>query len=75
VKDVDELSDRRRDDGFNRNGKDPKLVEIMTDRFVMEKVLVVIEIIDGDIPATAMLLNTAGVLALQDVSTNTDLRV
>jgi len=44
VKGVDKFKDRRRDDGFNRNGADPKRVEILTDQLMIERVLVVIKI-------------------------------
>jgi len=43
VKGVDKFKDTRRDEGFNRNGADPKRAEIITDQLRIERVLVVIK--------------------------------
>jgi len=49
VKGVDKFKDTRRDEGFNRNGADPKRAEIITDQLMIEKVLVVPKIVWDDI--------------------------
>jgi len=49
VKEDDESKDMRRSEGLNKNGEDPKRLEILSAQFMMESVLVVRSKIGGDI--------------------------